>query len=207
MRFAPVWLELMRYSTQFLLSAMAAEQFPAPDVPEIAFLGRSNVGKSSLLNTLVGDKAAKVSSTPGRTRAINFFALLDASQRRRFVFADLPGYGYAKISKSVSAGWPAFIEPYLAIRSTLKLCICLVDSNVPAQESDRKLIDWLRAEGREFAVVATKVDRLSGNERTRNLLALKEGLELDEVLAVSAKTGYGVKELWARIEATGGQPD
>jgi GTP-binding protein len=197
----------MRYSTQFLLSAMAAEQFPAPDVPEIAFLGRSNVGKSSLLNTLVGDKAAKVSSTPGRTRAINFFALLDASQRRRFVFADLPGYGYAKISKSVSAGWPAFIEPYLAIRSTLKLCICLVDSNVPAQESDRKLIDWLRAEGREFAVVATKVDRLSGNERTRNLLALKEGLELDEVLAVSAKTGYGVKELWARIEATGGQPD
>jgi GTP-binding protein len=205
MGFAPVSLELMRYSTQFLLSAMAAEQFPAPDVPEIAFLGRSNVGKSSLLNTLVGDKAAKVSSTPGRTRAINFFALLDASQHRRFVFADLPGYGYAKISKSISAGWPAFIEPYLAIRSTLKLCICLVDSNVPAQESDRQLIDWLRAAGREFAVVATKVDRLSGNERARNLLALKKGLELDEVLAVSAKTGYGVKELWARIEATGGQ--
>ena len=197
----------MRYTTQFLLSAMAAEQFPAPDAPEIAFLGRSNVGKSSLLNTLVGEKSAKVSSTPGRTRAINFFALLDASQRRRFVFADLPGYGYAKISKSISAGWPAFIEPYLAMRSTLKLCICLVDSNVPPQESDRQLIDWLRADGREFAVAATKVDRLSGNVRTRNLTALKTDLGLDELLAVSAKTGIGIKELWARIEAIGGLQD
>ena len=195
----------MRYTTQFLLSALAAEQFPAPDVPEIAFLGRSNVGKSSLLNTLVGEKAAKVSQTPGRTRAINFFALLDTSQRRKFVFADLPGYGYAKISKSISAGWPAFIEPYLAIRSTLRLCVCLVDSNVPAQESDRQLLDWLRSAGRGFVVVATKIDRLSGNERTRNLLALKKGLGLDEVLPVSAKTGYGIRELWARIEKNSGQ--
>jgi GTP-binding protein len=191
----------MRYATQFLLSALAATQFPAPDVPEIAFLGRSNVGKSSLLNALTGDKAARVSQTPGRTRAINFFALLDQSQRRQLVFADLPGYGYAKISKSISAGWPEFIEPYLAIRSTLKLCVCLVDSNVSAQESDLQLLDWLRAAGRDFAVVATKIDRLSGNERTRNLLALKKGLELDEVLPVSAKTGYGIKELWTRIEA------
>jgi len=193
----------MRYTTQFLLSAMAAEQFPPPDVPEIAFLGRSNVGKSSLLNALVGEKAAKVSQTPGRTRAINFFALLDQSQRRKLIFADLPGYGYAKISKSISAGWPAFIEPYLAIRSMLKLCVCLVDSNVPPQDSDRQLIHWLRAAERDFAVVATKIDRLSGNERTRNLLALKKGLELEEVLPVSAKTGYGVKELWARIEQAG----
>ena len=192
----------MRYTTQFLLSAMAAEQFPSPDVPEIAFLGRSNVGKSSLLNTLTGEKAAKVSSTPGRTRAINFFALLDTSQRRKIVFADLPGYGYAKISKSISACWPAFIEPYLAMRSTLKLCICLVDSNVPPQESDRQLIDWLRADRRAFAVVATKIDRLSGNERTRNLLALKKGLELHDVLPISAKTGYGISALWSRIEAS-----
>lgn len=195
----------MRYTTQFLLSAMAAAQFPVPDLPEIAFLGRSNVGKSSLLNALTGEKPAKVSSTPGRTRAINFFALLDPSQRRRLVFADLPGYGYAKISKSISAGWPAFIEPYLAIRSTLRLCICLVDSNVPAQQSDRQLIDWLRAAGRDFAVVATKIDRLSGNERTRNLLALKKGLELDEVLPISSKTGYGMKELWSRIETAAGE--
>jgi GTP-binding protein len=196
----------MRYTTQFLLSAMAAAQFPAPTVPEIAFLGRSNVGKSSLLNALVGEKTAKVSSTPGRTRAINFFSLLDPSNRPRLMFADLPGYGYAKISKSISAGWPAFIEPYLAIRSTLKLCICLVDSNVPPQESDHQLIDWLRAAGRDFAVVATKIDRLSGNERTRNLLALKTGLGLDEVLPISSKTGVGMKDLWARIDTAGSIP-
>ncbi len=125
------------------------------------------------------------------------------TETQKNIFADLPGYGYAKISKSISAGWPAFIEPYLALRSTLKLCVCLVDANVPAQQSDRQLIHWLRAAGREFAVAATKIDRLSGNQRTRNLLALKKGLDLDEVLPVSAKTGYGIKELWARIEAAG----
>ncbi len=193
----------MRLAAQFLLSALSAAQFPESDAPEIAFLGRSNVGKSSLLNALVGEKAAKVSQTPGRTRAINFFALLDHKHTRKLVFADLPGYGYAKISRSISAGWPAFIEPYLAGRERLALCICLLDANVPPQASDRQLFDWLRAAGREFLVVATKVDRLSGNERTRNLAALKKGHELDELLPVSAKTGYGVKELWSRIEEAG----
>ena len=196
-----------RYSTQFLLSALSAAQFPSPTVPEVAFLGRSNVGKSSLLNALVGEKAAKVSQTPGRTRAINFFALLDARQQPRLLFADLPGYGYAKISKSISAGWPAFIEPYLHNRATLRLCVCLVDSNIPPQPSDLQLVDWLRAAGRDFAVVATKVDRLSGNERTRNMLALKKGLETDDILAVSAKTSHGINQLWSRIEsATADQP-
>lgn len=193
----------MRYSAQFLLSAVSAEQFPAPTVPEVAFLGRSNVGKSSLLNALVGDKAAKVSSTPGRTRAINFFALVDQRQQPRMMFADLPGYGYAKISKSISAGWPSFIEPYLALRTTLGLCICLIDSNVPAQPSDKLLMDWLRAHERPFAVVATKVDRLSGNVRTRNLAALKKAHDLDTILAVSAKTRAGIGELWSMIEASG----
>ena len=191
----------MRYRAQFLLSATAEAQFPAPGVPEIAFLGRSNVGKSSLLNALVGDKAARVSQTPGRTRAINFFALLGQGLQRKMILADLPGYGYAKISKSISAGWPAFIEPYLAGRATLALCVCLVDSNVPPQPSDRQLIHWLRSAGRSFAVVATKVDRLSGNQRTRNLMALRQGLELDGVLPISAKTGYGLTELWARVES------
>ena len=125
------------------------------------------------MNALVGASAARVSSTPGRTRAINFFSILDPNQHQKKIFADLPGYGYAKISKSISAGWPAFIEPYLADRSTLALCVCLVDSNVPPQASDRQLLEWLRSAGRAFVVVATKVDRLSGNERTRNLAALK----------------------------------
>lgn len=193
----------MRYTTQFLLSAMAEEQFPATTVPEVAFLGRSNVGKSSLLNALVGEKAAKVSSTPGRTRAINFFQLQDERQRPRMNFADLPGYGYAKISKSISAGWGEFIDPYLENRPTLVLCVCLVDSNVPPQKSDARLLDWLRAADREFAVVATKADRLSGNERTRNIVALRRELGVEKILAISAKTGHGVKELWARIEEAG----
>jgi GTP-binding protein len=190
----------MRYSTQFLLSAMKPEQFPAPDLPEIAFLGRSNVGKSSLLNALVGEKAAKVSSTPGRTRSINFFLLSDENERPAMRFADLPGYGYAKISKSISAEWPKFIEPYLAERDTLSLCVCLVDSNVPPQTRDAQLIQWLRHIGRKFLVVATKIDRLSGNQRARNLAALAKGLEIDEILPVSAKTRAGIKELWGRIE-------
>ena len=193
----------MKYTTQFLLSAMAEAHFPAANVPEVAFLGRSNVGKSSLLNALVGEKAAKVSSTPGRTRAINFFQILDERQRPRMNFADLPGYGYAKISKSISAGWGEFIDPYLESRSTLALCVCLVDSNVPPQKSDTQLLDWLRAADREFVVVATKVDRLSGNERTRNLSALKRELGVERILAISAKTGHGVKELWSRIEEAG----
>ena len=182
---------------------MDAAQFPASNAPEIAFLGRSNVGKSSLLNALVGEKAAKVSSTPGRTRAINFFALEEEDKpgRRKLVFADLPGYGYAKISKSISAGWPAFIEPYLADRPQLKLCVCLVDSNIPMQKSDLQLIEWLSHAGRDFAVVGTKADKLSGNAKTRNQAALRRDLGIDNLTLLSSKTGYGLNELWKRIEA------
>jgi GTP-binding protein len=190
----------MRPTAQFLLSAVSVAQFPAPGLPEVAFVGRSNVGKSSLLNALVGSAAAKVSSTPGRTRAINFFLVSDQRPAPKMVFADLPGYGYAKISKSVSSTWTSFIEPYLAQRPTLRLCVCLVDANVSPQASDRQLFDWLRSKDRNFIVVATKIDRLSGNQRARNMATLKRELELNELLPVSAKTGYGIKELWARLE-------
>jgi GTP-binding protein len=186
-----------------MLSAVSAAQFPGASVPEIAFLGRSNVGKSSLLNALVGAKAAKVSSTPGRTRAINFFEVSGERRAPKLIFADLPGYGYAKISKSISAEWPGFIEPYLATRKTLALCICIVDANVPVRTNDRQLLDWLRSVDRELLVVATKVDRLSGNERTRRLAVLKRELESDEILPVSAKSGYGIQELWRRIGEVG----
>src|ERR1700758_5424955 len=187
----------MRYTTQFLLSALAADQCPAPTVPEIAFLGRSNVGKSSLLNALAGEKAAKVSSTPGRTRAINFFALLDQGQRRKLVFADLPGYGYAKISKSISAEWPKFIEPYLAEREPLALCVCLVDSNIPPQPSDTQLIEALQQMQRPHLIVATKADRLSNNALAKSLAALKRAHGEERILPVSSKSENGVKTLWA----------
>lgn len=189
----------MRYTAQFLLSALSESQFPRPELPEIAFLGRSNVGKSSLLNALIGEKAAKVSSTPGRTRAINFFQIVDEKHVGRMIFADLPGYGYAKISKSIAAEWPTFIDPYLGERTSLVLGVCLVDAKVPPQPNDRQLVDWLRSAGRDFIVVATKTDRLSGNERTRSLAALKKALEVDQIFAVSSKTNAGIKELWSRL--------
>jgi GTP-binding protein len=193
----------MRLFPRFMLSALSAEQFPESTVPEFAFLGRSNVGKSSLINALLGSKEAKVSSTPGRTRAINFFALSDTPQKKtpRFLFADLPGYGYAKISKSISAEWPKFIEPYLANREPLTMCICLIDSNIPPQPSDAQLIGYLHSTGRKHLVVATKSDRLSGNARTKAYNLLKNGLEVEKILMVSAKTGAGMKDLWAAIEA------
>ena len=187
---------------KFMISALSPAQFPAPSVPEVAFLGRSNVGKSSLLNALLGSKQAKVSSTPGRTRAINFFSITDTPQRQQpqMYFADLPGYGYAKISKSISAEWPKFIEPYLAERPTLGLCLCLVDSNIPPQASDMQLIEFLKSTGRHLIVVATKADKLSGNGRSKAQAALRKGLDVDEVLLCSAKTGAGMKELWAAIQ-------
>ncbi|HZD47239.1 MAG TPA: ribosome biogenesis GTP-binding protein YihA/YsxC [Silvibacterium sp.] len=191
----------MRVYPRFLISAHSPAQFPAPSVPEIAFLGRSNVGKSSLLNALLGSNQAKVSSTPGRTRAINFFSIADAPQRQQpqMLFADLPGYGYAKISKSISAEWPKFIEPYLAERPTLALCLCLVDSNIPPQESDAQLIHFLKSIQRDFLVVATKADKLSGNGRAKAQSALTKGLEADNLLLCSAKTGAGLKDLWSAI--------
>jgi len=115
------------------------------------------------------------------------------------IFADLPGYGYAKISKSISAEWPKFIEPYLAERETLALCVCLVDTNIPPQESDSLLINYLKRTQRPFVVVGTKSDRLSNNVLAKSMAALKREHGVEEILSVSSKTDAGMKALWQTI--------
>src|SRR5690349_559522 len=119
----------MRVLARFLMAASDVSQFPAPALPEVAFLGRSNVGKSSVINSLLGTKIAKTSATPGRTRSINFFEVRwPGKPQAEVIFTDLPGYGYAKISREVTARWPEFIEPYLKERTNLALCLALVDA-------------------------------------------------------------------------------
>jgi GTP-binding protein len=190
----------MRVIARFLASATGADHFPAPTLPEVAFLGRSNVGKSSVINTLIGDKIARTSSTPGRTRSINFFEVRwPGKPQPEVIFADLPGYGYAKLSREISQEWPKFIEPYLNDRPTLALCLALVDVNVPPQDSDRQLLDFLNASGRDFLLIATKSDRLSNNQLRNALKGLTEAYPTAPVIPFSAKTGAGRDEVWKKI--------
>lgn len=195
----------MTLQPKFLLSATSPAHFPSRErtggAPEVAFLGRSNVGKSSLLNALVGSRQAHVSSTPGRTRAINFFGLYEGqSATPALVLSDLPGYGYAKISKSVSAEWPHFIEPYLLHREELALCFCLVDANIPPQARDTQLLQFLTSIRRPFVIVATKADRLSHSALLRATAALRERHQAEEIIPVSVKTRQGLQALWSRLQ-------
>jgi GTP-binding protein len=179
---------------------MAASQFPPPALPEVAFLGRSNVGKSSVINSLLGTRIAKTSSTPGRTRSINFFEVRwPGKPQAELIFSDLPGYGYARVAREVSGQWPGFIEPYLKMRRSLALCLALVDLNVPPQESDQQLLHFLHSIGRPFLVVGTKADRLSGNQLRRSLDAFTRGVPGFEIVPFSARTGAGRDELWREI--------
>ncbi len=190
----------MRVLTRFMLSATDVSHFPAPDLPEIAFLGRSNVGKSSVINSLLGTKIAKTSSTPGRTQAINFFEVRFAGKPQpEMIFADLPGYGYSRVPREISAQWSGFIDPYLINRSTLALCLVLVDPNVPPQDRDRQLLQYLHAARRPILIVATKSDRLPANKMRNTVAKLGNELENLRVLPYSAKTGMGREELWQEI--------
>jgi GTP-binding protein len=192
----------MRMLARFMLSASDLMHFPAPSVPEIAFLGRSNVGKSSVINSLVGTKLARTSNTPGRTRSINFYEVRKAGQPTpEVLFADLPGYGYAKVSREISEDWARFVDPYLHQRSTLALCLALIDSNIPPQESDKQLVEFLAAKGRPHLLVATKCDRLSGNKLSQAMQTLKEAYKGTPIVAFSAKTGVGKDELWNQIRS------
>jgi GTP-binding protein len=182
----------------FLKSAFDESQYPPPDRPEVAFAGRSNVGKSSLLNALVNRKnLARTSSTPGRTQALNFFRVND-----RFTFVDLPGYGYARVSREVKRSWRGMVEAYIKNRPNLKAVVVIVDVRRDLEEDDRSLMEWLKQEGKNVLPILTKVDKLTRKERDARVREMER--EISEIVSqepilFSAKTGEGRKEIWDRL--------
>ncbi|HEX8457093.1 MAG TPA: ribosome biogenesis GTP-binding protein YihA/YsxC [Pyrinomonadaceae bacterium] len=189
-------------SAEFVKSSFTERDWPTAQLPEVAFLGRSNVGKSSLINSLLGVKGlARTSSTPGRTQALNYFLI-----NRRFYFVDLPGYGYARVPRAIRESWGEIVTSYLAKRESLVLSIQIVDSRHDPSKLDLQLREWLTAYAKPHLTVATKSDKLSQNElrknigRTREILGAAATGTGGEVLAYSAVTGYGRERVWRAIE-------
>jgi GTP-binding protein len=186
---------------ELITSAASAADFPPPGPPEVAFLGRSNVGKSSLLNALAGRRAlARTSSTPGKTRLLNWFRVVRGG--RELWLVDLPGYGYAKVSKQERGQWKRWIEAYLEGRSTLRLAVLLQDLRRDPGEDETLLLRWLAERQVPALVALTKCDKLKPMRRAERVRALVQAGELPgrAVLATSAETGLGIPELWAEIE-------
>ena len=182
--------------TEFIKSAFAEEHWPRDARPEIAFLGRSNVGKSSLINSLLGVRGlARTSRTPGRTQSLNFFLI-----NNRFYFVDLPGYGFARVPKAIKATWGEMASSYLAKRIELMLSIQIVDSRHEPTTLDLQLNEWLQHHDRPRLVVATKSDKLSNNELRKNVERVRRTLKAEKVVAYSAVTGLGRDEIWRIIE-------
>ena len=183
---------------QFVLAATDPSSFPQDHRAEVAFLGRSNVGKSSLLNSLLGVRGlARTSSTPGRTQSINFFLI-----EQSFYFVDLPGYGYAKTSKEKRRAWGQLIERYLAERPQLVLSILLVDARHEPTLSDLQMKSWLQHHGLPFWVVCTKVDKLSANERRKAQQQAMATLGTDRVIPYSSITREGSSQVWEVIRSS-----
>jgi GTP-binding protein len=183
-------------SAIFVKSAFKEADWPRDEKPEIAFLGRSNVGKSSFINSLLGVRGlARTSSTPGRTQALNFFLIND-----KFRFVDLPGYGYARAPKDVKAKWSAAATDYLAKRGQLVLSIHLIDSRHEPTAKDLQLHEWLVHQQKLHLIVATKSDKLSNNELRRNIDQAKRVLGTDHALTYSAVSGRGQDEVWRAID-------
>lgn len=173
-------------TSDFITSAVKPIQYPEMQLPEVAFVGRSNVGKSTIINSLTNrKKLAKVSNTPGRTRLVNFFLI-----NGQCLLVDLPGYGYAKISKTEKAAWGKIIEDYLIARSNLKKVVLLVDARHKPTEDDRLMLDYLRYYQKEVIVVATKLDKLKRNDIKKNEKMIREALDLkgEKILFYSALT-------------------
>ena len=181
---------------EFLKSAFTEPDWPADQKPEVAFMGRSNVGKSSLINSLLGTRGlARTSSTPGRTQSLNFFTI-----NNQFRFVDLPGFGYARVPKPLKTSWGEMVTTYLAKRDRLVLSIHIVDSRHEPTTLDLQLHEWLVHNDRPRLIVATKSDKLSNNELKQSLMRVQRAFSNDRVVAYSAKTGRGSGEIWRGIE-------
>jgi len=184
---------------EMVITAGMTSQFPKHDLPEIAFAGKSNVGKSSLLNAMLNRKSlARTSSQPGKTQTINFYSVQDT-----FMFVDLPGYGYAKVSKSEREKWGKLIEGYLEKREQLQKIILLIDIRHEVGANDKMMYDWIKHYHNEVIVVATKMDKIKRSQVQKQLSVIRKGLGLsgaDKLIAFSSETKQGKDELWKIIE-------
>ena len=186
-------------SAEFVCSAKEARSYPPAGITEIAFAGRSNVGKSSLINTLLNRKRlAHTSTTPGRTQEINFYRIND-----KFAFVDLPGYGYAKVPESVRRDWGPMVEAYLRDRRTLRLVIVILDVRREPSDEDMQLMHWLESYSINFVVVITKTDKISQNALTIRKRVINDLIGFSAkpgILPFSAKNGNGKELIWREIE-------
>lgn len=192
-------------TTTFIKSATKPAHYPEGGLPEIAFAGRSNVGKSSLINVLVGRKnLVRTSSTPGRTQLINFFDV-----NATFTLVDLPGYGFAKVPLAVKKEWGPMMETYLSRRTNLRGVVLILDVRRTPRDEDLQMLSWLRAYGVVPILVITKCDKVSKNERAKQLalIARELGVEKGELCCFSALSREGVEAIWQRIEELLGDTD
>jgi len=196
---------------KFVTSSASPADWPEPSLPEVAFVGRSNVGKSSMINSLAGRrKLVRVSKTPGRTRMINYFevALRTDGTVQRVWVVDLPGYGFARVSKSERSRWDEMISNYLEKRQNLRVVVSIVDAEVGPTDADRRMLDYLSELRPGVLVVATKMDRLAKARRKPRWkeIARQLGLPADRVVPFSAVEGIGAEEVWeALLQAVRGQ--
>ena len=184
------------HSAEFLLSASTTRQFPATTLPEIAFAGRSNVGKSTLINSLLNrKKLVKTSATPGKTQLINFFKVND-----QFYFVDLPGYGYAKVPESVRRKWQNLVEAYLSERETLRNVVLIIDCRHNPTVQDRQLLEWLEYYQRPSLIVASKIDKLKRGQVQKHLQKIKHDLSIESVPLGHSSMQYGTSEvIWKKL--------